>query len=250
LPCGEHLICHEHLVEKDVVKENRIKCNDCNKDFQIKDNDFKSNRPFKKLIEDQSYLNEEEIGLKLELEESIRKIFKFYDDFTQNRAKLQSDVHSHFEEIRSQIDQHRDKLIKRIDAIALSMLDETKNFEDVYLKSLKESFSSFDHGQSLDAELNQLEDTFRNPNLLIQSIKQVQLKQKESLNEIQFKLNEMTKIKENLEATNEFKPNIFLFNQEEACLSGTIELNQYSFVRKKILFGTILGRFFRKKWKN
>ncbi len=38
LPCGEHLICHEHLADKDVVKENRIKCNDCNKEFQIKDN--------------------------------------------------------------------------------------------------------------------------------------------------------------------------------------------------------------------
>ncbi len=31
-------------------------------------------------------------------------------------------------------------------------------------ESSRGSFSSFDHGQSLDAELNQLEDTFRNPN--------------------------------------------------------------------------------------
>jgi hypothetical protein len=52
----------------------------------------------------------------------------------------------------------------RIFDIALSMLDETKNFEDEYFKILKESFSSFDHGLTLDAELNQLEDTFRNPN--------------------------------------------------------------------------------------
>ncbi len=38
----------------------------------------------------------------------------------------------------------------------------------------------------------------------------------------------MTKIKENLEITDEFKPNVFLFNQEEVCLFGPIELNQYS----------------------
>jgi hypothetical protein len=38
----------------------------------------------------------------------------------------------------------------------------------------------------------------------------------------------MTKIKENLEITNEFKPNVFLFNQEEASLFGTIVLNQHS----------------------
>jgi hypothetical protein len=35
----------------------------------------------------------------------------------------------------------------------------------------------------------------------------------------------MTKIKE---ITNKFKPNVFLFNQEEAYLFGTVELNQYS----------------------
>ncbi len=73
-----------------------------------------------------------------------------------------------------------------------------------------------------------MQELFRNPNLLIQTIKEMQQKQEESLNEIQLKLNQMTRIKENLE-TNEFIPNLTLFNQEEdTCLFGSIKLNGYS----------------------
>ncbi len=41
----------------------------------------------------------------------------------------------------------------------------------------------------------------------------MQQKQEESLKEIQSKLNQMTKIKDNLEATNEFKPNSSFLRQ-------------------------------------
>ena len=40
LPCG-HNLCKEHLADKDVTKENRIKCGECKSDFEVKDNDFK-----------------------------------------------------------------------------------------------------------------------------------------------------------------------------------------------------------------
>ena len=60
------------------------------------------------------------------------RIYKIcHDEFISNKAKLQSVVNSHFDQIRSQIDQHRVKLKERIDDIALSMLGETKNFEDI-----------------------------------------------------------------------------------------------------------------------
>jgi len=44
--------------------------------------------------------------------------------------------------------------------------------------------------------LNQIEETFRNPNLLIETIQAIQQKQEESLSEIQFKLNEMNQAKD------------------------------------------------------
>ena len=78
------------------------------------------------------------MSLKRELEESLRQFFEFYDEFTQNRTQLDSDVFDHFQELRFKIDQHREELKKRIDDIALAMIDETKKYEEKYLKSLKE----------------------------------------------------------------------------------------------------------------
>ena len=57
LPCDDS-ICREHLSERDIVKENRIKCTKCNEQFQVKDNHFRSHKTIKNLIESQSYLNE------------------------------------------------------------------------------------------------------------------------------------------------------------------------------------------------
>ena len=71
-------ICFEHLSESDIVKENRIKCKECNDEFRVRENQFKSNNELTQLIESQSYLNEEAINLKHEIEISITKLFEFY----------------------------------------------------------------------------------------------------------------------------------------------------------------------------
>ncbi len=72
------------LKERDVCKENKIKCNKCNKGFQIKNNQFNSNEALNKLKEKQPYLSEEETSLKQELEVSVRKFSDLYDSFVQN----------------------------------------------------------------------------------------------------------------------------------------------------------------------
>ncbi len=76
--------CREHLSERDVLKENKIKCNKCNEQFQIKNNEFKSNEPLNKLKENQPYLSEDETSLKHELEVSVRIFFDLYNSFVQN----------------------------------------------------------------------------------------------------------------------------------------------------------------------
>jgi len=212
LPCDDY-ICREHKSERDVRKGNKIKCNKCKQEFQVRDNQFKSNEALTQIIESHSYLIDEEISLKQQLENSVRKFFEYYDEFQQNKTKLQSDVFDRFQEIRFKIDEQREELKKRIDDIALGMIDETKKSEEIYLTQLGERISSFDVSQSLETELNEIQELFRNPNLLIQTIREMQQKQEESLNEIQLKLNQMTRIKENLE-TNEFIPNLSAFNQE------------------------------------
>ena len=97
LPCDEN-ICREHLSEKAIVNANRIKRNECYQEHQIKENIFRSINAFKKFITEQTYLSEEEISVKQELEESIRKFFEFYDEFIQNRTQLESNVFDHFQD--------------------------------------------------------------------------------------------------------------------------------------------------------
>jgi hypothetical protein len=106
------------------------------------------------------------------------------------------------------------------------MIDDTKKYEEMYLNELRKHFSSFDDCKSLDDELNELEVTFRNPNLLIETIQAMQSKHDESLKEIQFKLTEMNQVKVHLKASNKFQPNLSLFNQTEATsLFGLIKMN-------------------------
>ena len=129
MPC-ENSVCREHLSERDVVKQNKIKCKECKGEFQVKETEFKTNKTLKKLIESQSYLSEKEINLKRDLEVSVRR-------FVQNKSKLESDVFDHYQELRFQIDEHRERLkqkIDEIDEIALKMINDT-NFLSLIEKS-------------------------------------------------------------------------------------------------------------------
>jgi hypothetical protein len=233
LPC-EDSICRQHLKEREIVKANKIKCKKCNGEFQIKDKQFESNEDLKKLVESQCYLSEEELGLKKVLEESMQKFFELYEEFIQNKSILETVVYNHFQEMRFEIDEHREQLKEKsaeIDDIALAMIDQTKKYEEMFLKNLnesfKENFSSFEKSKPLKDELNEIEELFRDPNLQIETIKDIQQKQEKSLNEFQLKLNEMTQINDDLKATNEFQPNVSPLNQNETSNFGSLKANEF-----------------------
>jgi len=94
-PCGDS-ICREHLSQREAIKDNKIKCKKCNEEFQVKDNQIKSNEALKKLVEDQTHLSDEEINLKLDLEESKTSRKSINNEFTQNRTQIELDVFEHF----------------------------------------------------------------------------------------------------------------------------------------------------------
>jgi hypothetical protein len=173
------------------------------------------------------YLSDEEFALKKKIEDSIRMVFQMYEQFTLNKIKLDLDVHEHFQEIRFQLDETREELKVKIDDIYMEMIDKTKQFEATYLKSLEDKFEaslkSFET-TSLEQTLKEKEETFRNPNLLIESIREMQRKQEESIAELKLKLNEQSQVKDNLTRMNEFKPNLS-FSQDSF---GKLYLNEYS----------------------
>jgi hypothetical protein len=225
LPCS-HTLCKEHLAEKN---ENKIKCAECKQDFEVKDNDFKPNNFAKKLLDELVYLSDEELLLKKKIEDSIQNFFQIYEQFTLNKTKLDLDVHNHFEEIRFKLDEHRETLKEKIDDIYMEMIDKTKKFEATYLKSLEDklnaSLKSFET-TSLVASLKETEETFRNPNLLIESIRGIPRQQEETIAGLRMKLDEQSQVKDTLIKMNEFKPNLS-FNQDSFSL---LHLNEYSII--------------------
>jgi hypothetical protein len=73
LPC-KHILCKEHLTEKDIVKQNRIKCGECKQGFQVKDNDFNATEMLKDKLDDFLFLSHREFSLKMKIQYSIQKL--------------------------------------------------------------------------------------------------------------------------------------------------------------------------------
>ena len=208
LPCQD-LICKEHLNEKEVVQKNKIKCRECNQEFQVKSNEFKSCKFAQKQIDNQIYLSDKEISLKQKIEESIKVVYKMYEEFASSRTKLDLDCHNHFQEIRFQLDLHREKLKEKIDDIYMEMIKKTTEYEASYLRSLNEkldnSLKSFEI-KSLDEDLREIEEKFRDPNLLIESIEEIEIKKQNALKTLQSYQNECTKEECYLKSSYKFKP--------------------------------------------
>jgi hypothetical protein len=220
LPC-KHNVCKEHLLEKDVQKQNKIKCVECKQEFPVKDNEFKSVEVFKKLLDDQLYLSDEEISLKQNIEDSIRNFFQLYEEYLLVKTSLDLNCHNHFQELRFQIDEQRENLKAKIDEVALEMIDKTMQLEATYLMSL--DLKPILTSKKFELEIKETEEAYRNPTILIESIKEIQRKQENAIEMIKIKLDEFRLPNDHLKESNEFKPNLS-FSQD---LFGSLTLNEY-----------------------
>jgi hypothetical protein len=221
LPC-KHNVCKDHLTEKDVQKLNKIKCVECKQEYQVKDNEFKSVEFLKKLFDDQLYLSDEETSLKQKIEESIRVFYQLYEEFLLEKTSLDLNCHNHFQELRFQIDEQRESLKAKIDKVALEMIDKTKQLEAKYLTSL--NAISIETNKTLEIEIKETEEAFRNPTILIESIREMQRNQENTAEMIKIKLDELKKANDHLKTANEFKANLS-FSQDSF---GSLTLNEYS----------------------
>ena len=119
-------------------------------------------------------MSEEEKSLMQKIEESIRMFHEMCYELELNKISLDSDCHNHFQEIRRQIDLHREKLVEKIDNIYMEMINRTKECEASNMKSLNRNqqtfIKSFKQPQSIEKDLEELETTFRNPNILLETL--------------------------------------------------------------------------------
>jgi len=227
LPCNDSL-CEEHLKEPDVLRHNKIKCKVCNQEFSVKDNDLiRENKLAKSLIEKEVYLDAEESSLKKSLKESIETFFILCEQFQQTKDSFELDFHNHFQEVRRKIDLQREELKEKIDKVALQMIEQTKIAEAKHKIEQKQKYDSVmfykNKKASQDQEIKDLEEKFRQPNLSLQPLKQLQANQNDLISEIKSKQQEIVKIKANLNEDIQFIPNL-TFDKK---IFGNLILNGY-----------------------
>ena len=230
LPCSDN-ICAHHLKEENVLKQNRIECVDCKRAFKIKGNDFGINKLAKKFLDDEMYLSEDEKSAKEKIEESLRELFRLHDQLTQNKIKCDLACSNRFQEIRFKIDKHRDELKEKIDEISLQMIDQVKAFERQYTTN-NDLTTTAACLKSFDQEMQDLSEKLRDPNILLDDIRQIEQKQEANLAILKFKLNEMNKIKDHLQI-NRFEPQ--LFSCTNFVSFGRLSLSEYSSLFKSPL---------------
>ena len=233
LPCKD-LICQDHLSERSLVKQNKIQCLKCKQEFEIKGGEFASIDFVQKLLDNQVYLSDEEVSLKKKIEESIKFFYEMYDEFILSKTKLDLDCHEHFQEVRRQIDLHRENLKAKIDEIALDMIEKTKESEKVYTSSLKSSFKTFELTKSLDEDLKELEEKFRNPNISMKSIQKLRVNKETTLGDLKSMLIEMSFAKDHLKASYGFTSSLSLIEDSFGSIFSN-ECSSNDLVQSKIL---------------
>jgi hypothetical protein len=104
----------------------------------------------------------------------------------------------------------REELKDQIDKISLAMIDELRAIEDTYSNRIKEFHVEV---YDLEKEKKILNETFRDVNLLISLINQLQVKQDEAVSRLKSIISEISQMKTFMTKSNDFKPNLS-FNRD------------------------------------
>ena len=137
LPCLCSVICNEHSTGKLCF----LKCADCNHEYSIPRDGFRSNKLAKSVIQKELYLTEDEKTLKNEIESLISDLEKIQLDFKEAMSNYEEVCDEKFVEMQQQIESQRDMLKQKIDEIALKLIDQAKQRQHGYKQKLGEIHS-------------------------------------------------------------------------------------------------------------
>ena len=102
LPCYCS-ICDIHLKD-DTAKDGVIKCQECSKEFTVKDIGYNVNKHLKKYLEYLKYLSSD----KKETLDLLNKFELLNNKIKHEKVQLELDCHGYFKEIKNQIDIKRE----------------------------------------------------------------------------------------------------------------------------------------------
>jgi hypothetical protein len=128
--------------------------------FPIDTLEYKSNKIVKVLLEKEAHLCDEEIVIEKASKDSLVEFYQLLDELRQDKTSLNVDIHDHFQEIRRNIDLQREELKEKIDKVALTMIDQTKEMEVSY-SSLCEKIQYGDACNGLEENLKKFNDLWR-----------------------------------------------------------------------------------------
>ena len=196
LPCHKTL-CQTHI---DPV-EKYLKCFFCNELHDIPLEGFKPNEMARNLISSNTHLSEQERKYKTNLDESLEKLQKKYEEFMQIEPQLKTLNFEHFTHIRDTINEQRDKLKLEIDHMAEQMLKQTEFFEFKCKENLKQ-ITKLDmlalNKERFRQIANELEDEFQRTTLNLKAIESLNEEIKQKTEQISEKLNEYGEIRERI----------------------------------------------------
>ena len=221
LPCFCDTICAEHLKDSNVLKEKCIKCNRCKEVFPLNEKEFKSNRIVSNLLAKEIYLSDEEKALKSALEAKLKVFYDRVEQLELNKNVSIMKNHNHFQEIRRKLDLQREELKEKIDKIYFEMIDKTIEKENSYASRI-ERLNYKGEVQTIEREIQNVSETFRNLNVSLYSIKRMIGERNAAISEIVSKLSQFDDITKCLKKSNEFVPSLD-FNKKDF---GRLDLNE------------------------
>ena len=192
-----------------MLKTNIIKCATCNIEYDIKDIElFKPNKLVEDILSAGVHLSDEEKSLKLQ---AMGDFYELCNELGETTSVLEVEVYNHFVELRRKIDIRCEEAKARIDDLYMEMIDLSKKAEAKYMEQLKMALvrnadKLLENGRKVLAEKS------RDPNLLIQTVRDMQARQEEFITALKTKIGELTEIRKLL-SEKEFKSGV-VFDKE------------------------------------
>ena len=193
LPCSSD-ICGEHLRD-DTVKNGVITCEKCEKNFDVPRNGFATNLALTNLLANEFHLSNEEKTIKRAIQDLINQLKELQHlVVTSKRPEMELANFEHFTEIRRQIDIQREELKKKIDEIALKLIDQVNARENVYKSKLNETISGIVFDTDLAKYTQLVDQEFRRPKLLIEEAERLKIDHAHKVAEFEAKIKEFASL--------------------------------------------------------
>ena len=197
LPCL-CVICKEHLYDGS-AKNGSVKCLKCGKCFAIPESEFPANEMATNILDNEFHLSEEEKALRKTFQDMIEQLKQLQSEVDKKQADLQMISFNKFSEIRLKIDILREEMKKKIDEIALKMIDEANEKEKAYKLRINKSFRKISD-KELKKSSRLFMDEYRKPDLILENLKRLMSEQELHIIQLEAKLADFNAINTEIES--------------------------------------------------